>query len=148
MEQLDTLDFSDIKTSGFLGAFAFDELPRLTKKKWSVIVNTAPKSDEGEHWIAIVRKGDKTYFMDSYGRKLSFSETTFSFEFVSKLKNKLIGPIVNNPLMLQRLTSNACGYYAMYFVERLSVDNLKNTLKPFSSDLKKNDMYVYKYCKS
>ena len=148
MKSLRTRSFEEIKTKNFQGAFAYDEVPDLPEGEWSIIVNTAPSSNPGEHWIAIIFKDGVTYFMDSYGRELNFRETTFSTEFVKKMKSIIRGYLVNNRKLLQQLTSNACGYYAVYFVERLTDESMKKTLQPFSENLKQNDMYVYNYCLS
>ena len=148
MKSLRTRSFEEIETKHFHGAFAYDEVPALPEGEWSIIVNTASSSNPGEHWIAIVFKDGVTYFMDSFGRELNLRETTFSPEFVNKMKSITRGYLVNNRKLLQQLTSNACGYYAVYFVERLTVESLKKTLQPFSENLKQNDMYVYNYCLS
>ena len=148
MKSLTTKTFDDIKTNHFKGAFAYDEVIDLPDGDWSIIVNTSPSSKPGEHWIAVVYKGGTTYFMDSYGRKLNHNETTFSHEFVDTMKTIVQGRVICNHKILQQLTSNACGYYALYFVERLSVESLRQTMHPFSGNLKLNDMFVYKYCLS
>jgi hypothetical protein len=148
MKSLRTRSFDEIETKNFHGAFAYDEIPDLPEGEWSIIVNTASSSNPGEHWIALVFKDGVTYFMDSYGRELNLRETTFSPDFVNKMKSTVRGYVVNNRQLLQQLTSNACGYYAVYFVERLTVESMKKTLQPFSENLKQNDMYVYNYCLS
>ena len=147
MRQLKTKSFSEIETDQFKGAFAYDEIPEdLPENQWSFVVNTAPSTDAGEHWIAVIFKDGVTYFMDSYGRQLSRREFTFTPAFVDKLKSVVRGRIVSNKKILQQLTSNACGYYAVYFIERLSVESLRQTLQPFTGNLKQNDMFVYNYC--
>ena len=148
MKSLRTKSFDEIETTNFHRAFAYDEIPDLPEGEWSIIVNTASSSDPGEHWIALVFKDGVTYFMDSYGRELNLREATFSPDFVNKMKSTVRGYVVNNRQLLQQLTSNACGYYAVYFVERLTVESMKKTLQPFSENLKQNEMYVYNYCLS
>ncbi len=37
----------------FLGAIAFDELPIIESYPTSFIINTKPRSNEGEHWLAL-----------------------------------------------------------------------------------------------
>lgn len=148
IKDLTTRSFDDIEIKTFCGAFAYDEIPKLPNGEWSIIVNTAPSSDPGEHWIAIIFKDGVTYFMDSYGREVDVRENTFSSSFVRKVMSIVRGYLVCNRKLLQQLTSNACGYYALYFVERLSIDSMKNALKPFSENLKSNDMYVYNYYRS
>ena len=147
MKRLQTKNFDSIETKFFLGAFAYDEAPEdLPDGSWSMVVNTAPSTDEGEHWIAVIHKDGVTYFMDSYGRQLNRREATFKTAFVEKMERIVRGRLICNPKLIQQLTSNSCGYYAVYFIERLSVDSFKRTLQPFTENLRRNDMYVFNYC--
>ena len=43
---------------GFLGTFAYDEVPELPKRlrNFSIVGNVDPSSKPGSHWIAIVFK--------------------------------------------------------------------------------------------
>ena len=52
----------------FLGVFARDELPKRVKYPSCFILNTQPRSQEGEHWLAIYFDHKRNcYFFDSYG---------------------------------------------------------------------------------
>ncbi len=41
-----------ISNNYYLGSFAFDELPKITKFPSCLIINTEPRTQSGEHWLA------------------------------------------------------------------------------------------------
>ena len=130
------------KVEGFLGAFPFDQIPKSKKNLFSLVINTSSSHGVGDHWLSLVYKDNIFYFLDSYGR--NFTNLTFSEEFKSTIK-KYIGnkKCMYNKKLLQQLTSNTCGEYAIYFVYMLSSNtSLKNSLKPFRDSLKYNDDYI------
>ena len=68
--QLTTTDI-DKKLSqvhGFLGAFASDEIPHTPAHDFSLVVNVDPSTEAGSHWIPIIFKNGRFFFIDSYGR--------------------------------------------------------------------------------
>ena len=127
---------------GFLGAFPYDQIPKSKKKMFSLVINTSSSHEAGDHWLALVYKDGTYYFMDSYGR--NFTDLTFPEDFRTIIK-KYIGnkKSVHNKKLLQQLTSNTCGEYAIYFVYMLSNNtSLKNSLRVFNNNLKYNDEYI------
>ncbi len=78
--QLNTM----IKTPGFLGAFAYDQIPPKPDKDFSLVINTQPSSEQGDHWLCIIYKDAVCYFFDSYGR--SFKDATYPKPFISTIK--------------------------------------------------------------
>ena len=103
---MDTIEIDKkISAPGFLGAFAYDTLPPRKDGDFSLVINTEVESEQGSHWIALVKKGNLMYFLDSYGRNVKhftfpvgFKETILKYVGDSKLKF--------NPSMLQQLMSN------------------------------------------
>ena len=88
---MDTLEIDRVlaKVPGFLGAHAFNELPAKPSGDYSIVVNTNAK--EGQHWLAIVRKNGKNYFLDSFGRSLE--SELFSEEFRKTVRSYVGGRI-------------------------------------------------------
>ena len=131
-----------------MGAVPFDELPEHPNSEtFSLVINTSPSSESGDHWLALVYKNSLYYFLDSYGRTLS--DETFSQEFVKAIKN-YVGhvKIIYQKRLLQQLMSNVCGDYCIYFVSELANRNFKSVMSVFSADLESNDSYVFKYVKT
>ena len=54
----------------------------------------------------------------------------------------------HNKIWLQRLTSNVCGVYCVYFIRELTERNLGSCLTMFSGNLAENDQYVLNYLKN
>ena len=61
---------------------------------FSIVVNAAPSNQAGSHWLALLYKSKKWYFLDSYGRTLI--DDTFSNSFVKAIKNYIGGKLVYN----------------------------------------------------
>ena len=134
-----------ITAPGFLGAFPYDKIPpKPDSGVFSVILNTDPEAEPGDHWIALVYKAPYFYFCDSYGRPLR--DSTFSSAFSTTVKS-FIGKTAHksNTKFLQQLTSNACGDYCVYFIEELAKTSFARTMRVFSTNLKSNDRFVEKY---
>ena len=130
-----------------MGTFAFDELPKQPSSElFSLVVNTSSSREPGDHWLCLVYKKSVYYFLDSYGRDLQ--DLTFSQDFVKTIKN-YVGQtkIMYQKKLLQQLTSNVCGDYCIYFISKLVDKSFTSVLSVFSTDLKKNDEFVFKYVK-
>ena len=141
--QLDSI----ITAPGFLGAFPYDQLPQQPNLDlFSLVVNTSSSSEPGDHWLALVYKKPVYYFLDSYGRQLN--DETFSQEFAKAIKN-YVGQIrlVYQKNLLQQLMSNVCGDYCVYFIVELVNRSFSKVLSVFSTNLKKNDDFVFRYVK-
>ena len=101
-----------IDPTHFKGVFVADCMPwskMSTGSEWSIILNTNPSSQPGEHWVAVANKPDRRgcWFFDSYGLK----------------------PTCYRPLLWRRLKacrantedyqhdqSTVCGDYALFFL--------------------------------
>ena len=148
MDGLNTkqIDKAISRVPGFLGAYPFDELPEKVQGDFSLVINTEVSTMPGDHWLALVQKEQKLYFLDSYGRNIK--DATFPAEFKTTiLKYIHNSKCKSNPMWLQQLTSNTCGYYTMYFIEELGKGSLNRALSIFSDNLAKNDKLVINYGK-
>ena len=140
---MDTLQLDlAIKAKGFLGAFPYDDLPEKAVGDFSIVVNTAPSNQAGTHWLALLYKSKKWYFLDSYGRTLT--DDTFSNSFVKVIKDYTGGKLVYNKQWLQQITSNVCG---QYFIIEMQYKKLGDVLKVFTTNIAKNDSFVRNYVK-
>jgi len=143
-----TLDKQLSSVQHFLGAYPFDLLPdKPYNGDFSLVINTDKSTLPGDHWLVLLRKDSTVYFIDSYGR--NYNDFTFEKDFTNTVK-KYVGDekIHHNKIWLQRLTSNVCGMYCVYFVRELVEHNLGSCLAMFSDNLAKNDQYVLNYLKS
>ena len=140
---MDTVEIDRVlaKVPGFLGAHAYNELPTKPKGNYSIVINT--NATKGEHWLAIVRKNGKNYFLNSFGRSLD--NEMFSEEFRKTVRAYVGGGMIYNSKWLQSLDSNTCGEYCVYFISKLERKRLKSVLRIFGDDFKANDNYVYNY---
>ena len=50
-----------------------------------------------------------------------------------------------NERIVQQLTSNTCGYYCVYFIEKMADNSFKDILADFGDNLKLNDNIVTDY---
>ena len=134
-----------ITAPGFLGAFPYDQMPpKPDSEVFSIILNTDPETEPGDHWIALVYKTPYFYFCDSYGRTLH--DSTFPSALSTTVKN-FIGKTghESNTKFLQQLTSNVCGDYCVYFIQEMAKTSFARTMRVFSTNLKSNDRFVKNY---
>ena len=128
----------------FVGVFPFDLLPKKPSGDFSLIVNTDNSTQPGDHWLVLSRKDSKIYFIDSYGR--NYNDLTFDTDFVKSMRNFIGDEQARyNQRWLQRLTSNVCGVYCIYFIKELTKHSFKYCLSVFNENLAKNDQYVLNY---
>jgi len=120
----------------FLGAFAFDELPINLSYPSSFIINTKPRINEGEHWLALFYDKNKVcYFFDSYGFSPNYHRLTNYIRTTSAKFNY-------NKNVLQEMGSTVCGEYCIMFLYYISRNDLYSFYKKFSNKVKNNDLNV------
>lgn len=106
----------------YVGAFAIDKIPNISKRPISMIVNTDPSSMPGEHWIAIYLEGNKKgEYFDSFG----FPPRDGIKEFLNEQCPD--GWRCSN-IMLQQISAITCGAYCVMYIKMRS---LGYTLKQF-----------------
>lgn len=101
---------------------------RLVKKETSsFVVNTDAGNRPGEHWLAINIDGEtgRVEWFDSYG----FPPDFYGDEFV-RFIDTIVGKqaVWVNKFMLQSLTSNVCGEYAIAYVFLRSLGMTPNNI--------------------
>ena len=125
---------------GFLGCFAYDDLPPFPKiLPASMIINTHEKNQPGEHWLGLVLTRTKCFYFDSFGAPIM--EKTI----INYLKQEYKKVIINNEC-IQHFYSASCGLFCIAFVRHV---NSRLSFEKFIShfdliDLHKNDNIVKK----
>ena len=131
----------DAVAKQFLGdVCAADELPRWCHFKprfW--IVNTAPISHKGKHWIVIyIPKDGPSEFFDSLGRHPSFYNHHFT-NFMSQCSSDYI----HNTYRIQGYHDGTCGQYCLYYVyQRCRGNSMNAIMNRFTIDHHFNDILV------
>lgn len=94
----------------FLGVFPSDKLPKHISYPCSLVVNTDPSFEKGEHWVCYYfdSNGNAEYF-DSYGFPPSNCEL---FKFLVDNGNTF----KCNNIQLQGLKSKVCGHYCIAYL--------------------------------
>ena len=104
----------------------------------SLIINTHPQGQPGEHWLAMYFTKTKCCeFFDSFG----FPATVYGLDKYIKLFSR---SFISNEFQIQDIDSNACGYYCIYFLLLKSRGfKLKDINSLFSKrDFKMNDYLI------
>lgn len=143
MAGISTLEIDEkLKTvPNFLGAYPYDELPERPNGDFSVIVNTEPGAEPGDHWIPIICQNNIVYFVDSFGR--APTNPLFSKEFKETFQKFISGyKYRSNRKMIQYIFSNVCGEYSIYFVKEMQTKTMPGALSIFGLDLRRNDSLV------
>lgn len=95
----------------FIGVYACDELPVVTQRPVTMIANTDPASEPGEHWVAIHLKEDGTgEFFCPFG----FPPLVPAIQ--SFLSRYATAGLQYNNCTMQDVTSTMCGDYCVCFV--------------------------------
>lgn len=130
-------------SKSFIGTFPSDRLPNLPLKKkkcLSLIINTDPSTEPGEHWTAVYLCKRKVEYFDSYGlppldpavqKFLDFHSSNRGWEWCAT--------------QTQYVSSQMCGSFCIAYIKaRDSGISYKKYSESFSIDLKKNDLIVRK----
>ena len=123
---------------GFLGCFAYNDLPPIPKiLPASMIINTHRKNQPGEHWLALVLTKTKCFYFDSFGAPI------LEEMIVSYLQQKYKKVTVNNEC-IQHFTSASCGLFCIAFIKNVnSKISFEKFISKFSlTNLLKNDNIV------
>lgn len=126
----------------FLGVFPHDHTQFLVANTLAAhtfpicfLSNTQPSTKSGEHWVAFYYSSEHSpEFFDSYG----LHPSVYEFNFTPKIYNKRC---------LQKLDSNVCGQYCVYFLyQRVRGKSLQEIVAPFSLDDRSwNDSQVARF---
>lgn len=126
----------------FIGIFASNELPLITKLPCAFIVNTEKHYEDGEHWLAFYfNEFKEAIFFDPTGKNADF------FGMENYLEKQSISWTYNK-FRIQSYFSEYCGQICLFFLFKMCRDNsLINFVNLFSDDYIKNEKYILKYLK-
>ena len=122
----------------FIGVYARNELPRKVPYPSCFVFNTQPRSESGEHWLALFYNSHgKCSFFDSYGlnpelynlKKYIITTSNGRFDFNMK---RVQGD------------SMYCGLYCVFFLILKSRNSSRLFYNYFTTNLKKNDKRITK----
>jgi len=109
---MNTIEINDkiSKFENFSGVYALDKLPEIKDFPVTLISNTDPSDQEGQHWIAIyIGESGFGEFFDSYGLP------PLKKEFYEFMDANCSNGWSHSTVLLQDLRSKTCGKYAMLF---------------------------------
>ena len=132
----------------FKGAYACDQIPNVNDSEYSLIVNTDVSELPGQHWTALMFKGNNVYYFDSFGRL--FDNFSFPDDYRTYLR-QLCGSkkVYFQNKVLQGFHSNTCGEYCVYFVKQMEKNvPFSSIFRNFSDNLKANDLIILKLFKN
>ena len=125
----------------FLGVFPMDMLPKypIQHRPCSFIVNSAPSTDEGKHWLAVyIDEDGGGELFDSYGYNANFYDTRLE-HFLQRNCNFH----VYNTCQLQSLLSDVCGQFCLfYLLHRSRGIPADSIVRLFSEKKRENDHLV------
>ncbi len=113
----------------FIGVYPIDKLERIRMiDKWACIINTAPSTHPGEHWVALVQIDKYPEYFDSYGlpppkaivRKILRHYTKYKYN-----SNQVQGPF-----------ATTCGAHSIYFIYRRVKGDQMDTITDNVTDKK------------
>ena len=128
----------------FIGTFPCDNIPIVSHRPASFIVNIDPSNKPGIHWVSIWLKKNKTgEFFDPFGYP------PLQFEIANYLESQCPNGWCYNTIMLQDIFSITCGKYCILFV-KLRCHNIKfiDFIGLFSTVTKINEKILEKIYKS
>lgn len=112
---------SILKTrSEYIQTFASDELKMLhtpLTPGLCLIANTAPRTNVGEHWIALYVGRNIILVFDSLGQE--WRDNSNIKKYIEQYFQRGYD-VIYNRRRLQSLVSNACGIYCIKFLEHLT----------------------------
>lgn len=122
----------------FKGTFPRDMIPSPESRPAAFIVNTDSSREDGEHWVAlIVTKRNRCIYFDPFGFP------PLHRDIINFIKREAPEGLFYSSMSLQNISSDVCGKYCVYFVERLARgDSLRTFLIKFSSNTFENDSYI------
>lgn len=126
----------------FTGVFSCDTVP-IGSTNCFIIVNTAPSTYKGEHWVLFFKNGATVIFFDSLANDLHFYGACLENAF--KKFSNVDSPELSK-IRFQSYDSNVCGIYCIYVARELCKNkSINNIQKSFSSNLLENDCKIIKW---
>ncbi len=129
--------------NNFNSVFMSDTLPKHVKPNENGIINLDVNANPGTHWVAYYNDSNSKYieYVDSFGMPPNKNTEKFL-----RTSNK---EIMYNTTDFQNLSSNACGYFAMYYIkERNKGRSVYDVLYSFAlNDTESNEKKILSYFK-
>jgi hypothetical protein len=124
----------------FLGVFSSDMLPTKLKFPVGLIINTAPSTNPGDHWVSIyITKNRDGFYFDSFGMPPKVPS-------IIKFLKKNCKTLDYSTKQIQHLKSIKCGQFsAIYLKFRISGGSSKDFLNLFSINLMLNEKIINSY---
>ena len=95
--------------SRFQGVFPLDRINKINlKRNHSYIINTAPSTHKGEHWVAVYFNGNRIEYFDSYGNKPKREIE----KWIREKRTKYI----HNKRQVQGPLQATCGAHCIYYL--------------------------------
>ena len=119
----------------WLGVFARDELPDLTRKirPWCLILNTDPNDQPGTHWLALYAPAARSIeLFDSFG----FSPSMYSLDYIDPL---------HSSYSLQSLSTSICGHYCIVYIYLRSHNYSLYHIVDMLTDISNRDEWLKQY---
>jgi hypothetical protein len=149
MNRLSTTDLNrvlkrnDVTKHVYLGGFPACVIPKTRKKRYFFITNTDQHDKSGKHWTAWMMNDDKVEFFDSFGRSPE------NEQFPEQFRYHIIGKkVLYSDFRVQEYSSNACGYFCMYYIYFRSLGLDFNYIIKQLKNLKDNDDIVISFINS
>ena len=129
--------------SSFLGVYPCDQIPKIRKNKFSLIINTGTHDSEGEHFVALYFHNNILFYFDPFGEPVA---NDYINSFIQELPLKNNRYHFNNR-HIQDNRSNFCGFYCLGFLlSRKSRMSYRQFLNLFSIQKKlENDKKIVEY---
>lgn len=136
---IDSILNDRLHVPGFLGVFSSDTLPiehARSNKNFSLVCNLSRESENGSHFISIVRRDGCVMYLDSLAVNATLNNDIQRFLMQCQSTVHLLK--LTKPI--QHRGSVFCGFYAMFFVMYFSLDcSTMVQCKPFGRNLVEND---------
>ena len=132
-QTIDDILLTDKHTrKNYLGTFAFNEKPSIRNYPSCFILNTEPRNQDGEHWLAFYFDKERIcYFFDSFGNTPSFYKLQ---SYIRKNSKKSFF----NSKRIQGFKPY-CGLYCIFFLLFATYKNLEDFFSVFSDNFTTND---------
>ena len=118
----------------FHGVYPINRVPLM--RDGFYVVNTAPDTHPGLHWVALFVKYNSVEYFDSYGGE----PPTVLYRWAKKKQ------WTSNPIPLQSPLTSVCGQYCLYYLlHRARGIDMNTLLMDFDADVDRNDKMVYDF---
>ena len=140
MTSSDEIEFYLRANSHFMGCFGINNLPKRLKFPCSLIINTDPTTEPGDHWLGLYLTKNKCFYFDSFGLGI------MDQSIVTFLKQHYNKVTVNNEC-IQHHNSDKCGLFCVAFIKKVkSTNSYKKFISNFDSvHLLNNDKIVLSF---